>query len=433
MQAGTVRSLADDDGKRVKLVWGAMTLLVWIAVVWACWAILDWCDNRIMFWAGYFNSQAPAHWRARLFTYEHITRWMTILEWVLRWIVVPAKVIPYAMTSTQWGMRLPWRRVLHLLWDWSWWLVVVLAALLAVWLPGVFFTGEPHGTVSAQVWHVSLKLAASYLLVIGSWVLLLGWAAVLFGRQQPLARNEATEDLFRRLRASRRWIWAIIGWTALSVLDDLSLERHFTNQSWINPTAALVLLLMALILAAGTLRSLISDSGKRVWFVWGTLSMLLWAVPALIIAFSLSLWYTPIAPWVIGWVATPAVLLPFAAASALWGFRLPWRRLLRLVLEWRWWLSLLAAALAGVALPNLIDAVTHSGMATASLWLIGIKESVNWLLAVGSCVFVLGWFAVLFDRQPPQAAEVLIPNSVQAEPPQTDDSEVVKPPSSESR
>ena len=31
LQAGTMRSFADNDGKRIKLVWGAMTLLVWVA------------------------------------------------------------------------------------------------------------------------------------------------------------------------------------------------------------------------------------------------------------------------------------------------------------------------------------------------------------------------------------------------------------------
>ena len=40
-------ALTDDDGKRVQLVLGALTLLVWVAVVWVCWAILDWCDDQI--------------------------------------------------------------------------------------------------------------------------------------------------------------------------------------------------------------------------------------------------------------------------------------------------------------------------------------------------------------------------------------------------
>jgi hypothetical protein len=62
---------------------------------------------------------------------------------------------------------------------------VVLAALAAVLLPGRFFIAEPTGTVSAQVWRVSMKLAGAYVLAIGSWVLLLGWVATLFARQKP--------------------------------------------------------------------------------------------------------------------------------------------------------------------------------------------------------------------------------------------------------
>ncbi|MGD0801138.1 MAG: hypothetical protein ABR906_07480 [Terracidiphilus sp.] len=190
LQAGTARSLAVDDGKRVKLVWGGLTLLVWIAVAWISWALLDWCDNRFPLWAGYLNSKASAHARATLFTYEHIYLWMTYVEWVFRWIALPAKVIPYAMASAQWGLRLPLRRVFRLLWNWRWWLAVTLAALVAVWLPGRFFAAVPHGSVLAQEGRVALKLAAAYLLAVGSWVLLLGWAAVLFGRQQQPADEE---------------------------------------------------------------------------------------------------------------------------------------------------------------------------------------------------------------------------------------------------
>jgi len=50
LQAGTMRGLAYDDGKRVKLVWGALTLLVWIAMACAFWAVLDWCDFQIPQW-----------------------------------------------------------------------------------------------------------------------------------------------------------------------------------------------------------------------------------------------------------------------------------------------------------------------------------------------------------------------------------------------
>jgi hypothetical protein len=184
LQAGTVRRLADDDGKRVKLVWGAVTLVVWVAVVWVTWAALDWCDDRIWQWASYLNSKASPNGRATVFTFEHIQSWLTGLEWVLRWVVVPAKVIPYAAATAQWGWRIPWRRIIRLLWNWRWWGGVALAALVAVVLPENFFAGAPRGTVTAQVWAVGLKLAVSYLLAMASWVVLLGWWAALFCRQQ---------------------------------------------------------------------------------------------------------------------------------------------------------------------------------------------------------------------------------------------------------
>jgi hypothetical protein len=190
LQAATVRKFADDDGKRVKLVWGAVSLLVWIAVGAGAWALLDWCDGQIPLWAGYFNSKATAHARATTFTFQHIQRWMTVLEWVIRWVVLPAKLIPYAAASTQWGRRLPWGRILRFLFHWRWWFGVVLASLVGVWLPSHFFDKPPGGTVSAQVWSVGLKLGGAYVLAVGSWVLLLAWWATLFVvRKRPPAEE----------------------------------------------------------------------------------------------------------------------------------------------------------------------------------------------------------------------------------------------------
>jgi hypothetical protein len=182
LEAATMRSFADDDGRRLKLVWGACTLLVWVALFWVGWAVLDWCDDQIPEWAGYLNSRASANARATVFTYDHIQSWLTLAEWVLRWIVVPGKVIPHAMASAQWGWRLPWRKLIRMMLNWRWWPAVALTALMGVVLPGHFFTAEPHGTVSHQIWAVALKLTGSYLLAVASWVLLLAWAAVLLAR-----------------------------------------------------------------------------------------------------------------------------------------------------------------------------------------------------------------------------------------------------------
>ncbi|MGA2649123.1 MAG: hypothetical protein ABSF28_01310 [Terracidiphilus sp.] len=189
LEAATVRAFAANDGRRVKLVWGAVTLLVWIAVGAAFWALLDWCDDQIPLWAGYLNSRASAHARSVVFTYAHIVRWLTIAEWILRWIVLPGKLIVLGAASAQWGWRLPVRKIYRILLSGRWWLGVILAALVGVLLISRFFVGLPHGTVSAQVWTVVLKLAATYLLAVGTWVLLLAWVATLFARQNPPAEE----------------------------------------------------------------------------------------------------------------------------------------------------------------------------------------------------------------------------------------------------
>ena len=195
LQAGTMRKLLHHKQRRVQLSLGVLTLLVWVAVVWAVWALLDWCDNQIPVWAGYLNSRASTHLRATLFTYDHIQSWLTLVEWIFRWIAVPAKVIPWATASAQWGWRLPIRKIMRLLFNWRWWLAVIAAALLAVEWPSHFFTGEPQGTVSHQVWAVILKLAGSYLLAIVCWVLLLAWCAVLLSRDPAAAKKHGDDSL----------------------------------------------------------------------------------------------------------------------------------------------------------------------------------------------------------------------------------------------
>ena len=185
LEAGTMRAFADNDGKRVKLLWGAATLLVWAAIYCAVWVLLDWCDDHIYLWAGYLNSKASPDGRATIFTFDHLQLWFTDLEWLVRWVIVPAKMIPYAMASAQWGWRLPWRRIIQFLFNWRWWLFAFAAALVGVSLPSHFFGKVPAGTVSHQVWMVIFKMAGTYLLAITSWTYSLAWAAVLMAQTRP--------------------------------------------------------------------------------------------------------------------------------------------------------------------------------------------------------------------------------------------------------
>lgn len=189
LEAGTMRKLAGDDGRRVKLVAGAATLLFWLAAAWACWWALDWCHEQIWDWAAYLNSKASARWRARTFTYAHLVLWLGWVEWVLRWIVVPAKVTAWAGATAQWGWRVPVRRVLRVLWNWQWWLLVTVLALVAVRWTGHWFEAEPTGTVTAQEWNVGLKLIGAYVVAVSAWVVMLAWWAVLFDWKKPAAAD----------------------------------------------------------------------------------------------------------------------------------------------------------------------------------------------------------------------------------------------------
>lgn len=399
LQAGTMRSLAHDDGKRTRLAWGALTLLVWIAMFWACWAALNWCDDQLWNWSSYLNSKAPAHWRARLFTYSHIQHWLSILEWILRWIVVPAKIIPYAVASAQWGWRIPMRRVLRLLWNWQWWLAVVLAAMLAVWLPGHFFAGDPHGTVSAQVWHVSLKLAATYLLAMSSWVLLLGWAGVLFERIPETARSREVESFCRNLLVGWRWIAAAFGtilvvnlpvWP-LNAPDGTDIIARIAIGIRIAAFAAVVVFLVFLC------RLFLANEAKQTKVYWGILASIAWVGVTFAVASQDDRFPLPLVHWGWGDFAIFVFFAPFVASASVWGWVLPWKRIAALFRNPRW----LAAGIATfVGETYLVRPITQQLVGSSRL--AGSPSAMyNFLamsLSLGIVVLQLAWLAALLDK-----------------------------------
>ncbi len=181
LEAITMRSLMGEDRRRTRLLWGASALLAWSAAIAAIWAVLAWCEQAVPLWAAWIGAHAQS--QATLFTPLRAERWLEAGIWVLRWIVAPAAVVPCFMAAAQWGRRLPWREISRVLLDWRWWTAIVLAALGGVALPGRLFAAEPHGAILHQLAALFLRLAVAYVLAVGSWVLLLGWAAVLFSRR----------------------------------------------------------------------------------------------------------------------------------------------------------------------------------------------------------------------------------------------------------
>jgi len=187
IETATMRRLMDSEVDRTRLVWATLFLGFWVVLGLVAWLLLDWCDDRIPDWASYLNSRFSTHSRATLFTFDHLQHWLSLTEWALRWIIIPGKLILCAVATSQWGLRAPFRRLLHVLFSWQWWIVVTVCSLAAVAWPSTFFAGIPHGSVSHQVWAVVLKLAAVYMLAIWAWLALLAWAAALFSWANPVS------------------------------------------------------------------------------------------------------------------------------------------------------------------------------------------------------------------------------------------------------
>jgi len=406
LQTGTMRRLLGEEDRRVLLAWGALTLLAWAVVVWIAWAILNWCGDELYAWASYLNSKAPSYLRASVFTYPHLVRWFTQLVWICRWIVVPGKVIPYALDSATSGWRLRVRRDLRVLWNWRWWLAVAAAALAGVLLPSHFFAGLPNGTVHHQVWAVIFKLAGTYLLAVCSWVLLLAWGAVLLARQPQPAEDAFDADLFRRLHASRRWIAALAVWAVFLALASFLSERLSGNtvvQGLAFLSAVIILPPLLVYIQASMLRCMVDSKERRVRLIWGALAMLAWALPGLAAAVLLELPDNPVALQMACWFVVPGIFIPFGTASTQWGFRLPWRRILRILYSWRWWAGVLLMAIAGLALPDLIRPDASSTI-SAQQEIPVLRTAVADMYSFVSWVLLIAWFAVLLNASAPGAS-----------------------------
>lgn len=408
LQAGTMRKLAGSDSEsarpQVRLAWGTLTLLVWVLLVWLAWLLLDWCDDRVFLWAAYLNSQAPRHVRVTLFSYPHLINWISLVLWIVRWIVLPAKLIPLAMASAQWGWRLPCGRLVRALLNWRWWLAVLAAALAGVALPAHLFAGLPHGSLAHQVWVVVLKVAGAYFLAIVCWVLLLGWAATLLARQAEPAEHALDTQLLDRLYAGRLWIAGLAIWTLFSFLSDVvtdHLPGSLKASGWIAVPLLVVLLVSLVFLEVALMRSMIGPDEKQASVVAGTLMPLVWTLPGVAALIVIAAPAVSDSLRLLYWAAIFGVLIPFFAASAEWGARLPWRRVLRVPADWRWWLGVVAAVVVGAAIPNLFVPDAGSGIDPRQTEIYWLRKAFSDVVTLASWIFLMGWYAVLLGRTKP--------------------------------
>jgi hypothetical protein len=247
------------------------------------------------------------------------------------------------------------------------------------------------------------------------------------------ATMHTLNDLLRRLRTSLGWVAAQFWATLLIVLVGVGWTRVPERHVWqvgLTLLLPLVMLAAALVLEAGTMRSFFHQDERRVRFAWGALTLLVWIAVVWIAWFildwcddqiplwasylnsrasahararfftyeHLQLWLT-ILVWIWRWIVVPAKVIPHALASAQWGGRLPWRKLLRMMLNWQWWLGAVMAALVGVLLPSYFFNGEPHGTVAHQVWAVVLKVAGAYLLAVASWVLLLAWAAVLLARE----------------------------------
>jgi len=223
-------------------------------------------------------------------------------------------------------------------------------------------------------------------------------------------------DLLRRLRLNRQWVGAQFGWVLAWIWVGMA-TLHFPGiQRWpewlsggLRVTYSSLIMIAALAVQTGMLRSLIRSDARRVRPIWGALALLLWGI-LYVIAFSMQDDYLPgqIWQWLLSCVVAPAIIFPFAAASAVWGWRLPWRRVLRVMGAWRWWLGVLLAGTIAISTELYFDRLRAYEYVWDVGLVTGLKMGAVDMLETGVWILLLVWLAMLLDLTPLPINEVFV-------------------------
>ncbi|MDR3405444.1 MAG: hypothetical protein P4L99_23315 [Chthoniobacter sp.] len=393
LEAGTLRAFAQDPQSRIRLVWGSLWLLFAALLFWIGWGLCDSFAAHTTAWASYLNAQSLAH--TRLFTYDRYARAIALCEWILRWILVPALLLPLALSLAQWGRRIPWRRVMRLLIDWKWWLGIAFTSLLAELIPSFFFTAPPYGSISAQKWHVGLKLAGAFLLKLSGLILALGWLSALFHRIPQTARSREAELFCRNLRSGRRFVAGAMGAILLVNLPvwPLTGSSDSSTASQIATGIRIALFAAVFILLILYFRTMFPTLEKRTKLYWGILACIVWlgitaGVTSLDGKFPL-----PLLRWQWGDFVTFLIFSPFVASAAVWGWLLPWKRIGKLFLDPRWLAAGFATFFAETYLASQIAELFVSPAANGAVS--HLHDFLAMTLSLGIVVLQLAWLAAL--------------------------------------
>ena len=239
---------------------------------------------------------------------------------------------------------------------WMWIMLEIVGVALLIAL-GLLWTRIPEKNAGQVLLTILLPA-----------VVIAGFVMLQAGTFRAFLRPGSRGDDGDRTRISLGWgaatlvIWIALGWVLWALLD------RFDDHVWS---------------WAAYLHSRYGANARAHWASFEHLSRdLNWA------------------GWTLRWVIVPGLLIPLGC-SAAWGLRrLPWRRVLRLFIDWRWWPAVLACALVGEAWPQTWFEGPPHGTVHEQITRVIFKLAAAYLLAMVCWVKLLGWVAMLLDGGP---------------------------------
>ena len=166
---------------------GALSLAAWLLLGALVIHVIGLAEPNIETRAGYWNSQLTSGLR-HLLSYTRLITLQQAVVTTLRWVVVPAVLLPFAIETVTWGWGAALLgRASRVLLSLRHWIVALCGLGLAAWVVPALAAWHPSHSVHGEVFSAVLRLGCAGLLAIIAGLTVLAVDAELLHRT---ARSE---------------------------------------------------------------------------------------------------------------------------------------------------------------------------------------------------------------------------------------------------
>lgn len=154
-----------------------LAVAVCVAVIVVLWWVVSALESLQANLPAFIRSMLPAFLRRHV-TLPALDTLFSSAVFVLRWIVVPGFVLPFLLQAADRGFggfnREGWAAWKRAILSWTYWLVLVAAALIGVFATQALMAWTPDfrtSTFGSEAFSLTLRLTFSYLLGLFAWML----------------------------------------------------------------------------------------------------------------------------------------------------------------------------------------------------------------------------------------------------------------------